>query len=200
MGRAVLCNGQAFRSRKGRKVTRKGFKGNNIRPGRRGPVARPLEERFWEKVERRAADECWPWLGGINDRGRGYICVVGKMIPAARVAWELANGKPLPADLFACHTCDNGLCCNAAHIYPGTPRDNQQDCVGRGRHACQKRTHCAQGHPYDEANTIIAKRFPDGRVHRKCRICHNVWAATSMARKRAKLRLQEPSADQEKNR
>jgi hypothetical protein len=40
------------------------------------------------------------------------------------------------------------------------------DCAAKGRNAFAQRTHCPQGHPYDEANT---RR--DKRGSRQCRAC-----------------------------
>lgn len=45
-------------------------------------------------------------------------------------------------------------------------------CDGLGRvvvanRAAAVKTHCPQGHPYDEANTYVRP----GTVHRKCRTC-----------------------------
>lgn len=34
----------------------------------------PLAERFWPKVDKSGGpDACWPWLGGINGDGYGFI-------------------------------------------------------------------------------------------------------------------------------
>lgn len=38
------------------------------------PKKRPIEERFWEKVDKRGADECWVWLGAtIKPSGGRHI-------------------------------------------------------------------------------------------------------------------------------
>lgn len=49
---------------------------------------------------------------------------------AHRVAFFLTHGY-WPA--FACHTCDNVVCCNPAHIYDGSYASNTQDKVERFR-------------------------------------------------------------------
>lgn len=33
------------------------------------PKKRPIEERFWEKVDKRGDDECWIWLGATIQPG-----------------------------------------------------------------------------------------------------------------------------------
>jgi hypothetical protein len=48
-----------------------------------------------------------------------------------------------------------------------------------------KATHCAKGHPFDEANTIW-----QGGGARRCRICANAYGAAWKARKVAKLAFQ----------
>ena len=94
-----------------------------------------LEQRFWLKVNRRGPDECRPWTGSRNSQGYGQIRSGGRGPPvlAHRLAWELANGKPLPLDMDACHHCDSPPCCNPAHIWPGTAAENSADMVMKGR-------------------------------------------------------------------
>jgi hypothetical protein len=81
------------------------------------------------------------------------------------LAYRLAFGHPPPDKPCILHVCDNPSCCNPAHLWAGTAADNNVDMARKGRHGGSKKTHCAQGHPYDEANTII-----DGGW-RRCRAC-----------------------------
>ncbi len=93
-----------------------------------------LEERFWEKVDKKADGECWNWLASKNQEGYGQFKIDGKMIKAHRVVYELVNGK-IENDLFVLHKCDNPMCCNPKHLYLGTQQDNMTDMVNNNRHA-----------------------------------------------------------------
>lgn len=94
-----------------------------------------LAERFWCKVAKRGADECWPWQAGRNDDGYGRISVSDgrprRIEYAHRIAWELTHGSP--GDSFVLHECDNPACCNPAHLFLGTQKDNMLDKVAKGR-------------------------------------------------------------------
>lgn len=93
-----------------------------------------LEQRFWQHTDRRGTNECWPWTGPVNSKGYGQLQVSRhKRRTATRFSWELKNGAPFPQDKLACHRCDNPRCVNPNHIWPGTPRDNHNDAVAKGR-------------------------------------------------------------------
>ena len=55
-----------------------------------------------------------------------------KVMAAHRAAWILYKGE-IPAGIFVCHTCDNRRCCNPAHLFLGTQKDNLQDMKRKGR-------------------------------------------------------------------
>jgi endogenous inhibitor of DNA gyrase (YacG/DUF329 family) len=99
--------------------------------------ARPLAERFWEKVN--MSGECWLWLAGCNASGYGWFRtsgLQGRAVLAHRVAWELTNG-PIPDGVELCHNCpggDNPLCVRPDHLWLGTHQENMADSARKGRH------------------------------------------------------------------
>jgi DNA-directed RNA polymerase sigma subunit (sigma70/sigma32) len=51
----------------------------------------------------------------------------------------LENG-PIPDGMQVCHHCDNPPCCNPAHLFLGTNKDNYLDSVAKGRDAVSQGT------------------------------------------------------------
>jgi len=106
-------------------------------------------QRFWSKVDKRSPDECWPWIPPVakGRYGNFTIRVNGKseQFKPSRLAYYFRTGIDLGSK-FGCHTCDNPICCNDAHIFPGTQRDNVQDALKKGRFQAGDR-HYARKHP-----------------------------------------------------
>ena len=126
--------------------------GELVSPGRRFRhghwarvrASRSLDERFWEKVDRRGPDECWEWQASRNEQGYGWFWVpsANRMVGAHRVAYEITHG-PLPtkkkgvlgaAGGLVLHSCDNPPCVNPAHLRLGDQTENMADKSERGRH------------------------------------------------------------------
>ena len=121
-----------------------------------------VAERFAAQVLTAAPDQCWPWTGSRLSTGYGQISVAGKTTTAHRVAWEQANG-PIPKGLVVCHRCDNPPCCNPAHLFIGTPKDNTQDMIQKGRKAKRHAPHTRVRKLTDDA--VRAIRQDDRQAH-----------------------------------
>jgi hypothetical protein len=96
------------------------------------------EERFWLYVRKGGTDDCWPWIGPIAKSRRGYgrFKRGGRVVGSEqshRLAWEFTHGAKPPPDLFVCHRCDNPPCCNPAHLFLGTAKENNHDMWKKGR-------------------------------------------------------------------
>lgn len=102
--------------------------------------------RFWAKVDKSAGpDGCWLWTGCRMPTGYGQLRVFGKVsICSHRISWEITNG-PLPQGTgfhgtCVCHRCDNPSCCNPAHLFIGSHKDNMNDRDRKGRVASGARS------------------------------------------------------------
>jgi hypothetical protein len=93
--------------------------------------ARPPFEVAFEKWFQPSAG-CWNWTGGLDKDGYGAFNYGGKSYRAHLVALKL-DGRPVPRGMYGCHTCDNPSCVRPDHLYPGTPTQNMQDAISRGR-------------------------------------------------------------------
>jgi hypothetical protein len=120
-----------------------------------------LPDRFWEKVK--ITGGCWLWTARTRT-GYGLFHWERKTVAAHRLAYEMLVA-PIPEGLEIDHLCRVRRCVNPAHLEPVTCRENTL----RGHTvpaANIAKTHCPQGHPYDEENTYVAKRGD-----RHCRKC-----------------------------
>ena len=120
---------------------------------------------------------CWLWQASCTTNGYGKASFNGKQRPAHRVFYEQLVGA-IPEGLDLDHLCRIRNCVNPDHLEPVTRSENLRRGEVGGWWQAQK-THCPQGHPYDEANTCHS----GGKRH--CRTC---------SRKRAALRRSLPAS------
>lgn len=107
-------------------------------------------------------DECWLWTGTTNPAGYGQLSRrrPGPSVLAHRFIYEWLVG-PIPEGLELDHLCRVHSCVRPDHLEPVTHAENMRRSLAYRTH----KTHCPQGHPYDEANTYVY------RGRRNCRAC-----------------------------
>ena len=97
-----------------------------------------FRERLLKNIAVSGDEECWLWTGRLDPRGYGRFDVrfPGELRARPRLAHRLVYTVlvgPVPDNMMICHRCDNPPCCNPAHHFVGTPKDNFDDMVKKGR-------------------------------------------------------------------
>lgn len=126
-------------------------------------------------------DGCWDWLGTIDENGYGRFWYEGEWLYAHREVWRLIKGS-IPDGDDVDHECHNeaahaGLCTpmdeclhrrctNLTHLATKPRRANLLASPFTEATVNSSRTHCPQGHEYNEENTRVKK---DGG--RQCKTC-----------------------------
>jgi hypothetical protein len=130
------------------------------------------ESRFWSKVAWRSETGCLEWIGAIGwtMRDGKYRLPYGRFYWNSRLgmahhyAYERIHGH-VPLGLEIDHLCRNPRCVNVEHLEAVTRLENIRRSKGISVHNASK-THCPQGHLYDEDNTLRAKN--GARLCRRC--------------------------------
>ncbi|MYY08807.1 HNH endonuclease [Streptomyces sp. SID4919] len=120
-----------------------------------------------------APGPCHLWTGARTHGGYGSFWHV-RTVKAHRYAYEATHG-PIPDGLDIDHLCRRRACVNPTHLRAVTHRDN---ILASTNHVARRAqvTHCPAGHPYDVANTYIARNGT-----RKCRACKREQGRTRYA-------------------
>ena len=147
-------------------------------PGERESSRRPVLDRFFGLVNKMgpvarndpSLGRCWVWTGGSscgtgNSSPYGVFWANGTSHRAHVFSYKTFVG-PIPDGLDLDHfACDRTLCVNPDHLRPATKRVNILRSTGPAAINAEK-THCPQGHAYDEQNTRI-----NSQGRRVCIIC-----------------------------
>lgn len=158
---------------------------------------KPIEERFWEKVNRAGptpdyfdplvrvrpgSGACWQWAASTNRGGYGQfrwpsLGVIG----AHRISYFLKHGKwSGRGESSIDHLCRNRACVNPAHLELVTERENA--IRGGGPTGVNSRkSQCIHGHALVESNIY----WENGG--RKCRACRREKALAWYYRNRERF-------------
>lgn len=140
-----------------------------------GHIKKSEIDRFWSKVNKtNSTDDCWIWNGPFRSSDKTKYGIFftynnGKQITngAHRYIYEQLIGT-IPNGLVIDHLCNTPSCVNPNHLNATTQKENVLRSNGLSAKNARK-THCPQGHPYDEINTSVSKTN-GSRTCRKCSI------------------------------
>jgi len=94
-----------------------------------------LMVRVWAKILP-VESGCWEWQGSTDISGYARISYKNQPELVSRILLSKIVKKELTRLEYACHKCDNPRCCNPAHLFLGTPKDNTDDMMKKRRHIC----------------------------------------------------------------
>lgn len=135
----------------------------------------PPDERLLTKFEQGSAEECWPWLAGLDSSGHGRWAPTRTIrIGAHRAVYEALVG-PIPEGLtldHLCHSrdldcpggvaCQHRRCVNPAHLEPVTLGENLRRGNRQRNRSAAKCTHALT------PDNLVECKLPS----LVCRTCH----------------------------
>ena len=143
-----------------------------------------FNRRYIHSKQRFNGTRCWLWERPTSI-GYGKFTIRGGNYQAHRVAYEMNVGV-IPEGHTIDHLCRRRACVNHTHLEPVSMRDNTLRGIGPTA-ANAVKTHCVNGHEFNEKNTYLQKR---GTM--TSRICRPCKLASYHRNKRAAL---EPKGD-----
>lgn len=105
-------------------------------------------------------------LNGARSKARVHVLVAEAFL------------GPRPSGMEVCHVDGDPANNAVTNLRWDTHRSNQRDVVRHGRHHRALSTSCINGHPFDEANTLLRRNGG-----RDCRTCKRARQAAWQARK-----------------
>ncbi len=116
--------------------------------------------KFWARLGPLTDAGCREWTGRRLNKRYGVVDLGGSPKIAHRVAYRLATGRD-PGEREVCHTCDNPPCCEPAHLWLGTHRENMRDMAAKGR--TNPPIFLGEGHPGSKlkaADIVVIRGSP----------------------------------------
>jgi len=133
----------------------------------RNPKGKPVKEITWEVNE----NGCWICTSHApNSEGYPRIGINKKRIYLSRYMYEKYKGE-FPKGYDMCHKCDTPMCINPDHLFPGTRKDNVNDCIQKDRNI--KGEDCSYA-KLTEKQVYDIKYGYDGLMHKEIALIYNV--------------------------
>lgn len=107
----------------------------------RNPRARATPIRF-VKMDY----ECWHCISHTKSKHRRNYPVIGRynrFLRMSRYVFWLENGH-IDEEKYIMHQCDNPECINPNHLRLGSPQENTNDMIEKGRQKTRRRTTVVQ--------------------------------------------------------
>ena len=107
-----------------------------------------------------------------NGHGYLYIAISGRKQRVHRLLLTTFVRPPKPGEVTR-HLNGNPADNRLENLAWGTQAENMQDSVRHGTHKNVGRTHCNEGHPFDESSVLWVRKSGDraGQGYRLCRPC-----------------------------
>jgi len=111
---------------------------------------------------------CWIWTAGVSSEGHGLFYADGKMVRAARWAYEKWIGA-ISSDKEIHHKCCITSCVNPLHLEQLTCAEH----LNISNNWSGNKTHCINGHKLSKEN-IYYKPNNSDKLWRECKACRKI--------------------------